>query len=174
MLEKAEQVKTVGIISAEGYSEAAELLRRFGDQDLNSTSSFIMPRPYPPETRGQAIGMLRTGMTQGKVSRQLHIHKSTLSKWWMQYQRDPERKVPKPKKPPGRPTLVSLSNLLTIKRQLDRDPFLTARALRFRVVDTFFSFFGKERLIKGASVAIFMINNPLIYKTSVLSFWSAN
>ena len=87
-----------------------------------------MPRPYPPETRGQVIGMLRTGTTQGKVSRILHIHKSTLSKWWMQYQRDPERKVPKPKKPPGRPTLVSLSNLLTIKRQLDRDPFLTARA----------------------------------------------
>ena len=97
-----------------------------------------MPRPYPPETRGQAIGMLRKGTMEGKVSRILHIHKSTLSKWWMQYQRDPERKVPKPKKPPGRPTLVSLSNLLTIKRQLDRDPFLTARALRFSVVDTFF------------------------------------
>ena len=151
-------------------------MRRFGNQDLNSTSSVIMPRPYPPETRGQAIGMLRTGTTQGKVSRILHIHKSTLSKWWMQYQRDPERKVPKPKKPPGRPTLVSLSNLLTIKRQLDRDPFLTARALRFRVVDTFFSsFFGKERLTKGALVATFMINNPLIYKTCVfLSSCSAN
>ena len=120
-----------------------------------------MSRPYPPETRGQAIGMLRMGTTQGKVSRILHIHKSTLSKWWMQYQRDPERKVPKPKKPPGRPTLVSLSNLLTIKRQLDRDPFLTARALRFRVVNTFFSsFFWKGKVNQGCFSSNFHDKQP--------------
>ena len=44
--------------------------------------------------------------------------------------KDPNHEVPKPKKKPGRKMKVTLANLRTMKRALDRNPFLTARRLR--------------------------------------------
>ena len=92
-----------------------------------------MPRrskPYPPEMRGQVIGMLRMRTPQKVVKRVTGVSMPTISRWWMQYLRDGV--VPKARKSPGHPTIVTLANLLTMKRALDRDPFLSAKALRSR------------------------------------------
>ena len=58
-------------------------------------------RAYSPERRGQAIGMLRRLTPQKVVSSVLRISPSTVSRWWMRYQRDPEKKVPKARKSTG-------------------------------------------------------------------------
>ena len=58
-------------------------------------------RTYSPERRGQAIGMLRRLTPQKVVASILKISESTVSRWWMRYQRDPEKKVPKARKSTG-------------------------------------------------------------------------
>ena len=88
-----------------------------------------MPAPKSIGIRGMAIGMLRLGANQKTVADRIGVHHTTISRWWMLYQRDPT-KVPEPKKSTGRPQEVTLRNLLRIKRSLDRDPFLTARQIR--------------------------------------------
>ena len=88
-----------------------------------------MPAPKSIGDRGMAIGMLRLGARQKDVADRISVHKTTISRWWMAYLRDPT-KVPEPKKSTGRPEKVTLANVLRIKRSLDRDPFMTARRIR--------------------------------------------
>ena len=79
-----------------------------------------MPAPKNIGVRGIAIGMLRLGANQETVVARIGVHKTTISRWWMRYQRDPS-KVPEPKKSTGRKGKVTLRNLLRIKRFLDLD-----------------------------------------------------
>ena len=58
-------------------------------------------RAYSPERRGQAIGMLRRLTPQKVVASVLRSSKSTVTRWWMRYQRDPDKKVPKARKSTG-------------------------------------------------------------------------
>ena len=58
-------------------------------------------RAYSPERRGQAIGMLRRLTPQKVVASVLRSSKSTVTRWWMRYQRDPNKKVPKARKSTG-------------------------------------------------------------------------
>ena len=76
------------------------------------------------DVRGMVIGMLNAGVSKAKAAREVGVSPRTVHTWCKLWKETGN--VPKAKKPPGRDSKVSLSNLRLIKRALDEDPFLTA------------------------------------------------
>ena len=80
------------------------------------------------DIRGMVIGMLRAGMSKAEAARKAGVSSRTVFNWCKLWKENGN--VPKAKKPPGRDSKISLTNLRRIKRALEQNPFLTAVDIR--------------------------------------------
>ena len=74
------------------------------------------------------IDMVRAGMSKAEAARKAGVSSRTVLNWYKLWQENGN--VPKAKKPPGRDSKISLTNLRRIKRALEENPFLTAVDIR--------------------------------------------